>query len=81
MVDRDGVLPEERGVDTTGMKGMKGNEMRQRLKLYPDFQNQTTVLEEYVGENDTFLMYTCWKTSAIPIYPVLPYWVITDNYH
>ena len=43
MVDSKGIpkgmrsILEERGVETTGMKG---NEMRQILKSYPNFQNQ-----------------------------------------
>ena len=71
MVDRDEVprgmkaILEERGVDTMGMKG---NEMRQRLKSYPDFQNQKTVLEEYVEQRGHLcLFYPKFHCELSPI--------------
>ena len=36
---------QERGMDTTSMKA---DAMREKLKTYPDFKNQKTILEEYI---------------------------------
>lgn len=36
---------EARGVNT---RKMKANDMRKKLSQYPDFQNQKTLLEEYI---------------------------------
>ena len=71
MVDGNGIprgmkaILEERGVDTTGMKG---NEMRQKLKSYPDFQNQKTLLEDYIEQRGHLcLFYPKFHCELSPI--------------
>ncbi len=39
-------VPEQRGLDT---KGMKANDLKSALKTHPDFQEQKTLLEEFLG--------------------------------
>ena len=51
LVDEDGVakgmrtILQERGVDTTGMTA---KDMRNVLKIFPDFKGQKTILEDYI---------------------------------
>ncbi len=45
---------EERGVNT---KGMKAQDLRDKLKTYTDFQNQKTLLEEYVESRGHLCMF------------------------
>ena len=45
---------EERGVNT---RKMKVNDMRKKLSQYPDFQNQKTLLEEYIESRGHICIY------------------------
>ena len=60
MVDENGIpkgmkaVLHERGVNTVGLKA---KEMRDLLKSFPDFQNQSTVLETYIQERGHICVY------------------------
>lgn len=41
------IVLEERGINTTGMKA---SDMRQKLKTFPDFNQQQTILEKYIEQ-------------------------------
>ena len=45
---------EERGVDTTGMNADK---LREQLKLFPDFNDKTTILEQEVNSRGHLCVY------------------------
>ena len=45
---------EERGVNT---RKMKADDMRKKLSQYPDFQNQKTLLEEYIESRGHICMF------------------------
>ena len=60
LVDENGIpkgmkaILEERGVDTFGMKV---SDMRERLREYPDFNNQKTTLETYIEQRGHICLY------------------------
>ena len=52
------IVLQERGIDTTKMKA---SEMRVKLKTFPDFKQQHTILQEYIRTTERHLL------SQIPL--------------
>ena len=54
------VILEERGVNT---RKRKADDMRKKLSQYPNFQNQKTLLEEYIESRG----HICMFFSKVPL--------------
>ena len=82
MVDENGIpkgmktILEERGVDTSGMRV---KEMRTLLKIFPDFNGQKTILEDYIEQRGHVCIF-CPKFHCGELSPIECVWCQSKKY-